>query len=167
MPSLGSLFSAIGRMLPGFVEGERMAVKDNWDDLKNYNDVQSGQLENAWTEATWNPRLANVWFNALNNAFAVEESRRNNALRWQEFPGLMDAAATRAKYGGDVQAAQLRQALGPNYKYDPQRASYDIGDYWDLLGGNPFLARPRQVDQQGNGQVQPVNGTNRPSGVGG
>lgn len=166
MPSFGSLFSAIGRLLPGFVEGERLAVKDNWDDLKNYNDVQAGQLDNAWTEATWNPRLANVWYNALNNALAVNESWRNDAVAWQEFPGLMDAAATRAKYGGDAQAAQLRQALGPNYKYDPQRANYDIGGYWNPLGGNPFLARPQQGNAQDNGQGQPVGGTNRPSGLG-
>ena len=49
-----NFFGALGafsRALPGYVQGERMAVQDNWNDLNQYNKVQSGQIQNAWDEA--------------------------------------------------------------------------------------------------------------------
>lgn len=55
--NFGGLLGAVSRVLPGYVEGQRQAVRDNWQDLMNYNQVQQGQLANAFTEATWQPRL--------------------------------------------------------------------------------------------------------------
>lgn len=83
----GSLFTALGRALPGFVEGERLANQDNWKDLENYNNVQRGQLENAWTEATWDPRLFNTWANATNNDIMLQASGMELANRLAAQPG--------------------------------------------------------------------------------
>lgn len=83
----GSLFTALGRALPGFVEGERLANQDNWKDLENYNNVQRGQLENAWTEATWDPRLYNTWANAASNDIVLQASGMELANRLAAQPG--------------------------------------------------------------------------------
>lgn len=52
-----SFLGGLANLLPGYVQGQRQAIQDNWQDLMNYNQVQSGQLSNAFTEATWQPRL--------------------------------------------------------------------------------------------------------------
>lgn len=59
-----SFLGGLASLLPGYVQGQRQAIQDNWQDLMNYNQVQSGQLSNAFTEATWQPRLSmfrNSW----------------------------------------------------------------------------------------------------------
>ena len=56
----------LASLLPGYMQGQRLANQDNWQDLMNYNQAQSGQLSNAFTEATWQPRL-NVYRNAWIN----------------------------------------------------------------------------------------------------
>lgn len=55
--SFGSLLGAISSVLPGYIQGQRQAVQDNWRDLEEYNKVQQGQYANAFTGATWEPRL--------------------------------------------------------------------------------------------------------------
>lgn len=72
--NFGSLATAIGRALPGYVDGERRAIQDNWQDLDNFNKVQAGQLQNAWTEATWEPRFFNTWAGAAANDMALMQS---------------------------------------------------------------------------------------------
>lgn len=54
MNLLGTI-SQFGRLLPGYIQGERMAVQDNWNDLNQYNQVQRGQIQNAYDEAVFNP----------------------------------------------------------------------------------------------------------------
>ena len=90
--NFGSLFSAVGRALPGFIEGERQAVQDNWNDLNQYNRVQAGQLENAWTEATWDPRLFNTWAQAANNDIMLQASGMELANRVAAQPGMQARA---------------------------------------------------------------------------
>lgn len=68
--AFGSLLGALSRTLPGYMEGNRQAISDNWRDLNQYNQVQAGQLGNMWTEATWLPRLTretnNAWDSTMN-----------------------------------------------------------------------------------------------------
>lgn len=52
-----NFLGGLASLLPNYVQGQRMANQDNWQDLMNYNQAQSGQLSNAFTEATWQPRL--------------------------------------------------------------------------------------------------------------
>lgn len=70
--AFGSLLGALSRTLPGYMEGDRQAVQDNWRDLNQYNQVQAGQLGNMWTEATWLPRLTmatnSAWDSTMNTA---------------------------------------------------------------------------------------------------
>lgn len=84
----GSLFAAVGRALPGYVEGHRAAVKDNWNDLNQYNQVQAGQFDNAWTEATWEDRLANVDMQRRNNALGLLRNTMVAGLDIAAYPGM-------------------------------------------------------------------------------
>lgn len=111
----GSLFTALGRALPGFVEGERLANQDNWKDLENYNNVQRGQLENAWTEATWDPRLYNTWANAANNDIMLQASGMELANRLAAQPGQQTRNWLFSDYAPDFYPAYyngLRTAVG-------------------------------------------------------
>lgn len=88
-----SFLGSLASLLPGYVQGQRQAVQDNWQDLMNYNQVQSGQLSNAFTEATWQPRMNMFYENALRNNLQLQADRMN--LRqmlaiqpWLEMQGL-------------------------------------------------------------------------------
>lgn len=63
----GSLLGALSSALPGYVQGQRQAVQDNWRDLEEYNKTQQGQMANLFTAATWEPRLA-MFNNARNQS---------------------------------------------------------------------------------------------------
>lgn len=89
-----SFLGSLASLLPGYVQGQRTANQDNWQDLMNYNQVQSGQLSNAFTEATWQPRLdmfQNEWMNSSLNTYGnLADARIKEIMRpYQE----MQAAA--------------------------------------------------------------------------
>lgn len=112
--NFGSLFSAVGRALPGFIEGERQAVRDNWNDLNQYNRVQAGQLENAWTEATWQPRLDNVHYQTANNDIMLQASGMELANRMAAQPAMQARAWRLSEIAPDFYAdyyRMLRQSM--------------------------------------------------------
>lgn len=90
----GSLFAAVGRALPGYVEGHRAAVRDNWNDLNQYNRVQAGQFDNAWTEETWDDRLANVRMQRDNNALGLVRNAMVTGLDVAAYPGMYQQRAS-------------------------------------------------------------------------
>lgn len=72
-----NLFGALGaaaRLFPGYIQGERQANADNWSDLKNYNAVQAGQLQNMFDENAMKHRL-----NILQDR-AIEEGYQREAM---------------------------------------------------------------------------------------
>lgn len=139
----GNLFAAIGRALPGFVEGERLAVQDNWNDLNQYNKVQAGQLENAFTEQTFNPRMQIVYDAARNSGLGVLNNRMTTAQNWMLHPALMARNYYASLYA--PQNAQLeQQMLTGMYRQMPGMLAgasggglnpMDIALYRALLGG--------------------------------
>lgn len=139
----GNLFAAIGRALPGFVEGERMTVQDNWNDLNQYNKVQAGQLENAFTEQTFNPRMQIVYDAARNSGLGVLNNRMTTAQNWILHPALMARNYYASLYA--PQNAQLeQQMLAGMYRQMPGMLAgaaggglnpMDIALYRALLGG--------------------------------
>ena len=139
----GNLFAAIGRALPGFVEGERLAVQDNWNDLNQYNKVQAGQLENAFTEQTFNPRMQIVYDAARNSGLGVLNNRMTTAQNWMLHPALMARNYYASLYA--PQNAQLeQQMLAGMYRQMPGMLAgasggglnpMDIALYRALLGG--------------------------------
>ena len=69
MSFLGGLFQSFGRLLPGYMQGERQAVQDNWNDLNQYNKVQAGQLQNMFDENVMPDRMQMAKDNAIINNF--------------------------------------------------------------------------------------------------
>ena len=69
MSFLGGLFQSFGRLLPGYMQGERQAVQDNWNDLNQYNKAQAGQLQNMFDENAMRDRLQMLKDNAIINNF--------------------------------------------------------------------------------------------------
>lgn len=82
-----NFLGALSSLLPGYLEGRRQAIKDNWQDLSNYNNVQQGQLSNAFTVATWQPRLDMFADAAYNSGFNTLNNAMNTAVRGSYFPG--------------------------------------------------------------------------------
>ena len=92
MAFLGGIFGSIGQLLPRYMEGQRQAVADNWNDLTQYNQVQEGQLNNLFNMQTFDDRLAMMedamyrsGYQRQNDAMTLE---RNIVLH----PGLIRAA---------------------------------------------------------------------------
>ena len=133
-----NIFGAFGRLLPGYIQGEREAIKDNWNDLNQYNDVQAGQIKNAWNEAAFQPNLTML-------QHAVDQSQMNTM-------GLgMDFLYKAAQFPGQLQLAESYSALGPA-AYQAQLLSglgmFNPGGFSNLLGQGMGLA-PQQPAQAG------------------
>ena len=74
MSFLGGLFQSFGRLLPGYMQGERQAVQDNWTDLNQYNKVQAGQLQNMFDENVMPDRM-----NMAKDAAIIQNFQRHAA----------------------------------------------------------------------------------------
>lgn len=133
-----NIFGAFGRLLPGYMEGERAAIQDNWNDLNQYNQVQAGQIKNAWNEAAFQPNLTML-------QHAVDQSQMNTL-------GLgMDFLEKSARFPGQLQVAESYSALGPA-AYQAQLLSglglFDAGGFANLLGqGMGFVPQQQPLQQ--------------------
>lgn len=139
---------AIGRLLPGYVQGERQAIADNWNDLNQYNQVQSGQMQNAFDEAMFNPRLSMGYDAAANSRMGVYNNGMDLNVKRMGYPGAMQSATIGSMLGPQLYAqmlmGQLGQArAGSNLWWNPQSQNY-WGNYGIPMmpgvgGGNPAL----------------------------
>lgn len=130
-----SFLGSLANLLPGYIQGQRMANQDNWQDLLKYNQVQSGQLSNAFTEATFQPRLdmfRNSWIDSTAQTYGnIAQARLAELMR----------------------PYREQEALMWNY-YAPQLSP---------IGPESMLRQWQMVNQQPN-LMQTVMG-NTPSGV--
>lgn len=104
-----SFFGGLANLLPGYIQGQRMANQDNWQDLMNYNNVQQGQLSNAFTVATWQPRLNMFYANDIKNNLDLQGAFMDYRLRQAYQPYAEQNALWRSYYApqlawGGVQA---------------------------------------------------------------
>lgn len=93
---LESLFGAIGslgRVLPNYVQGERQAIQDNWQDLQNYNQVQAGQIQNAFDEQVFGDRVDMMGFSRDNSANNAYNLWMQTMMQQAMFPGALQGAA--------------------------------------------------------------------------
>lgn len=112
--AFGSLLGALSRTLPGYMQGERQAVQDNWADLNQYNQVQAGQLNNMWTEATWQPRLDMMYDSAWNSKFNTFGNMLDLNTKWAWHPAAVyqgQAVSQMAPYNAPLQAQLQYQTL--------------------------------------------------------
>lgn len=114
MAFFDGFFSSVGQLLPGYLEGQRQAVEDNWNDLNQYNQVQEGQLENLFNEQTMDERLRmmgdaaeNSYMGYLNNLMTTDLNKayQNGRLAFADyFSGYAPYMAR------NIYDAQTRQA---------------------------------------------------------
>lgn len=136
-----NFLGAIGSMLPGYIEGRERAINANWNDLNQYSGVQAKQLENLFTEATFNPRVLMQREAAAQSRMATEQAGMQNELMQAGHPGALEAAAITGNFAPYLatQNAML-QALYP-YRFGAYGGGYDaLGaamGYPQLLGQQP------------------------------
>lgn len=112
MLNIFGALGALGRILPGYVEGQRQAVQDNWTDLNQYNQVQHGQLANAFDEAVFNPRVSASYDAAENSRMGVLQNDANLQLQQAMFPGMLQSAHLQSLYQPSLTAMQNMGQLG-------------------------------------------------------
>lgn len=153
MNLLGFL-GAASRVLPGYLQGYRMAIDDNWKDLNQYNQVWKGQLSNLFDEATFTPAVdmfnsnaGIAGLNALNTAFSTYLNAAN-------MPASLSQAATSGAYApvlnNAMKQAQLRMAQGMG-------TGGGMGGMFDPAIMQEFMTWYRQNKMEAPGQA--------PSGV--
>lgn len=79
-------FAGLAGLLPGYINGRRQAIQDNWADLKNYNDTKAGQINNLWSEATFPLDFSRAWDNTQMSNWATDLAGQNYALNKMIFP---------------------------------------------------------------------------------
>ena len=111
MAFLGGIFGSIGQLLPGYMEGQRQAVADNWNDLSQYNQIQEGQLNNLFNMQTFDDRLAMMEDAMYRSGY----QRQNDAMTLEHnvtlFPGM-------------IRAAQLQSGAMPHLQQAMDMAAY-------------------------------------------
>ena len=86
MSFLGGLFQSFGRLLPGYMQGERQAIADNWNDLNQYNKVQAGQLQNMFDENVMPDRMQMAKDNAIINNFQRHAAGLDLGYKYMQWP---------------------------------------------------------------------------------
>lgn len=132
MPFLDGFFSSLGQLLPGYTEGRQQAIEDNWQDMSNFNDVLGGQVNNAFTMETFEPRAQmmedaarNSYLGYLNNAMTTQV---NQAYQPARLAYSTVASRYAPEIAGNMYNAQRGQAAFLSGWYeDPYSAMRQMG----------------------------------------
>lgn len=89
---------AFGTILPGYQQGQQQAVADNWKDLANYNQVQSGQLQNVFDEQAMFPRVNIMRDQAALSRMGTYNTGLDLRTKLAAFPGQLEAAGVRGNF---------------------------------------------------------------------
>lgn len=82
-----NFLGGLSSLLPGYVEGREKAIRSNFQDMNDYNQVQQGQVSNLYDIATFRN---NVERDNIQTELADLSADRNFAdmvLYWMGFPG--------------------------------------------------------------------------------
>ena len=149
-------------LFSGYVEGRRKAIADNWTDLKDYNNVFGGQLENAFGLQTFDDKARishdNALVSGMNTALsgattdlALARALENMRLGTPYTQALSDLAAAR----NIVNSADF---YGKVYN-DPNYYQHFVNGT-----GNGVSAGPVALEDAGNGNGTGVTYVPQPIG---
>lgn len=157
MNLLGAL-GAVSRTLPGYMQGYRMAVQDNWNDLNQYNQVWKGQLSNLFDEATFTPAVDMFNANAGIAGLNALNTGLSTYLNFANAPASLTQAALSGAYalplGSTMKQAQMRLA-----------ANMGAGGGMGGIGGMNFEGLAAILRQAGYNVTAPQAPGQQPSGV--
>lgn len=152
MSFLGGLFQSFGRLLPGYMQGERQAVQDNWNDLNQYNKVQAGQLQNMFDENVMRPRMQMVWDAMRQQNYGTTAMGQDLFMKSLGLPrGMMQEMYATANFWPmkQMQHAMTQQLYGRAMGAgEPSQAK---GQQGDLLRQAAMLGMPGMGWQYGLG----------------
>ena len=108
---LNELLGGVLQLTPGYMEGRQQAIKDNWQDLSNYNQVRAGQMNNALFQATMPYKIQQSLDQTVSGHNQTEMS--NNALNRdnRNTSDFFRIAAARDQYLDPLAAQQAYNAL--------------------------------------------------------
>ena len=138
MSFLGGLFQSFGRLLPGYMQGERQAIQDNWNDLNQYNKVQAGQLQNMFDENVMPDRMNMVKDNAMINNFQRHAAGIDLGYKYAQQPLAYWQLGQQTAYAplmGMMKYNMLGQLYGAGMNGNPQAAGGLLQQA--ALGGMP------------------------------
>lgn len=179
----GAIANGLGRMLPGYLNGYRMAIQDNWNDLNQYNRAQAGQLQNAWTEAAFNPSYNQLLAQTALQQLGALDASGEFMIKQQQWPGrmmrggMLSAAAPGLTAAGidntynmyqrqamdnalypDV-VARYQEALRTPQMPFGQGGMLNQGGLWNQvqqgMGMNPFNAQPFDAEGEARKRALP------------
>ena len=107
---LGEILGQMAQAVPGYVEGRQQAIKDNWQDLSNYNQVRAGQMNNALFQATMPYRWQDVVNNTQKNYYSILAAGRANALNFADTAAAMAIRTAQAPYVAPTAEQQASNA---------------------------------------------------------
>ena len=84
-----SFLASAARLIPGYMNGDRLANKDNWSDLTNYNTVQKGQISNLFDIATFEDDVTRAQAAAANSVMGAKYNALSLAQAMAGHPGQM------------------------------------------------------------------------------
>lgn len=132
--NFGSLLGAVSRVLPGYMEGERQAVRDNWQDLTNYNQVQQGQLGNLFLEGTMPQRFQLFNDQAFRSSLQSTSDLINLGIQFYGAPARMYEASMQSRNApvfsqanAEAQYRALMMALNNPMGFVSQRGGWANG----------------------------------------
>lgn len=108
-----SFLSGLANLLPGYIQGRQKAIEDNWNDLNQYNKVQSGQIQNAFNEATFAPRVDMVNTNANMGQLGYLNDLWTTQLNQARMPGLMTQVGVQNAFAEPAAYMQMMQQWMP------------------------------------------------------
>ena len=142
-------------LFTSYINGRRQAVADNWQDLSNYNQVAAGQLNNAFSMATFDPRVRIAESQAqlgeqnagLGGAMTDQYLTQIALQNKKNIPDLSTSAqATGFNYQQALYNHNIRMLTDPNYA----RTYFALG-----LGlGTPQVQSTQQSQTQSQTQSQ-------------
>lgn len=145
---------ALGRFLPGYIQGREQAISSNWNDMNQYNQVQAGQLTNAFHELTFPLDYNRSIDNASMSRDRAQLSQLGLAQEMSLFPMRMAVGAQQAQNtlsgnmnpnGGGQGSVTLDDILRNQYGLnDEQIAEYKRNQGLGMLEQSRIYARGGQ-----------------------
>lgn len=141
-----SFLGGLASLLPNYIQGQRMANQDNWQDLMNYNNVQAGQMSNAFTEATWQPRLNMAWNSGMDSNYRTMNNAMQTATNYAAWPWALMNAQAQSMYAPWTA---------------PMIPQMQMQQFWNTMQAQPGA----QMGKQNNPWQNLWNNMQSPSGV--
>lgn len=144
----------------GYLNGMRQANTDNWNDLTQYNNVQKGQINNAFQLATFDPAVRTAWNQGTqsDNKTLINSAATDNALRTNAVASSLGLPELRA-LAGFTQASNNYNLMAPTQALNLTNLGNRL-KYADQYADAQFDAYNTQVQQLKNN----ANGTTATSG---